>query len=55
MAMNALGYDAMTVGNHEYSFGLAVLRKRKGRHDFRGTSANTYKSEAATPSTSPMS
>ena len=26
LAMNAMGYDAMTLGNHEYNFGLAVLR-----------------------------
>jgi 2',3'-cyclic-nucleotide 2'-phosphodiesterase / 3'-nucleotidase len=25
LAMNALGYDAMTLGNHEFSFGLAAL------------------------------
>ena len=27
LAMNALAYDAMTVGNHEYNFGLPVLEK----------------------------
>src|SRR3954471_4704571 len=27
LAMNALRYDAMTVGNHEYNFGLQVLNK----------------------------
>src|SRR3954471_16449187 len=27
LTMNALRYDAMTVGNHEYNFGLQVLNK----------------------------
>src|SRR5215813_11789919 len=29
LAMNALHYDAMTVGNHEYNFGLKVLEKAR--------------------------
>ncbi len=33
VAMNALGYDAMAVGNHEFDFGLSVLLKvRKEAH-----------------------
>ncbi len=41
LAMNELGYDAMTVGNHEYNFGLANFEK--ARHDarFPWLSANT--------------
>src|SRR5579862_2445601 len=43
-AMNALGYDAMTVGNHEYNFGLTVLLKARSEARFPWLSANTYKS-----------
>ena len=43
LSMNALGYDAMTVGNHEYNFGLAVLEKARGEARFPWLSANTYK------------
>ncbi|MGH9871630.1 MAG: bifunctional metallophosphatase/5'-nucleotidase [Pyrinomonadaceae bacterium] len=42
LAMNALGYDAMAVGNHEYNFGLAVLEKARSEAKFPWLSANTY-------------
>ncbi len=42
-AMNAVGYDAMAVGNHEYEFGLDVLNKARGEARFPWLSANTYK------------
>ncbi len=42
LAMNALHYDAMTVGNHEYNFGLQVLRKARSEAKFPWLSANTY-------------
>jgi len=42
LAMNALHYDAMAVGNHEYNFGLAVLDKARSEADFPWLSANTY-------------
>jgi 2',3'-cyclic-nucleotide 2'-phosphodiesterase/3'-nucleotidase len=42
LAMNALGYDAMTVGNHEYNFGLKVLEKARSEAKFPWLSANTY-------------
>ncbi|MFN2514742.1 MAG: bifunctional UDP-sugar hydrolase/5'-nucleotidase [Pyrinomonadaceae bacterium] len=42
LAMNALHYDAMTVGNHEYNFGLTVLEKARGEAKFPWLSANTY-------------
>lgn len=41
-AMNALRYDAMTVGNHEYNFGLKVLEKARSEAKFPWLSANTY-------------
>lgn len=40
-AMNALGYDAMAVGNHEFNFGLAHLRKVESESRFPWLSANT--------------
>ena len=43
LAMNALGYDAMAVGNHEYNFGLDVLNKARREAKFPWLSANTYK------------
>jgi 2',3'-cyclic-nucleotide 2'-phosphodiesterase (5'-nucleotidase family) len=42
LAMNALAYDSMTVGNHEYNFGLEVLEKARGEAKFPWLSANTY-------------
>ncbi|MBI1749652.1 MAG: 5'-nucleotidase C-terminal domain-containing protein [Acidobacteria bacterium] len=47
VAMNALGYDAMAVGNHEFNFGLDVLWKAKREAKFPWLAANikqTYKS-----------
>ncbi|MDT7541296.1 MAG: 2,3-cyclic-nucleotide 2-phosphodiesterase / 3-nucleotidase [Acidobacteriota bacterium] len=43
LAMNALSYDAMAVGNHEYNFGLKVLEKARHEAHFPWLSANTYK------------
>src|SRR6266550_5860229 len=42
LAMNALHYDAMAVGNHEYNFGLQVLEKARREAKFPWLSANTY-------------
>ena len=42
LAMNSLNYDAMTVGNHEYNFGLKVLEKARQEATFPWLSANTY-------------
>ena len=49
LTMNALKYDAMAVGNHEYNFGLKVLEKARSEAKFPFLSANTY--DTATPST----
>jgi 2',3'-cyclic-nucleotide 2'-phosphodiesterase/3'-nucleotidase len=43
LSMNALAYDAMAVGNHEYNFGLRVLEKARREARFPWLSANTYK------------
>src|ERR671927_217200 len=42
LSMNALKYDSMTVGNHEYNFGLQVLNKARREAKFPFLSANTY-------------
>jgi 2',3'-cyclic-nucleotide 2'-phosphodiesterase (5'-nucleotidase family) len=45
LVMNALHYDAMAVGNHEYNFGLQVLEKARHEAQFPWLSANTYDKE----------
>jgi len=40
-AMNRLGYAAMTLGNHEFNFGLKNLDKARSEADFPWLSANT--------------
>jgi len=47
-SMNALHYDSMAVGNHEYNFGLKVLEKARGEAKFPWLSANTYNKGTAT-------
>jgi 2',3'-cyclic-nucleotide 2'-phosphodiesterase (5'-nucleotidase family) len=42
LSMSALRYDTMTVGNHEYNFGLKVLEKARSEANFPWLSANTY-------------
>jgi 2',3'-cyclic-nucleotide 2'-phosphodiesterase/3'-nucleotidase len=39
-AMNALGYDAATLGNHEFSHGLPLLRRAMAEAQFPFVSAN---------------
>lgn len=41
--MNALGYDAMTVGNHEFDYGQAQLEKNVSMADFPVVAANVKK------------
>jgi 2',3'-cyclic-nucleotide 2'-phosphodiesterase / 3'-nucleotidase len=48
LAMNALHYESMTVGNHEYNFGLKVLEKARGEAKFPWLSANTYNKGTST-------
>jgi 2',3'-cyclic-nucleotide 2'-phosphodiesterase / 3'-nucleotidase len=43
LTMSALRYDSMTVGNHEYNFGLKVVEKARSEAKFPWLSANTYK------------
>ncbi|HNX51938.1 MAG TPA: metallophosphoesterase, partial [Thermoanaerobaculaceae bacterium] len=39
-AMNTVGYDAAVLGNHEFNFGLDVLRRSLGRSRFPWLAAN---------------
>ncbi len=47
--MNAMGYDAAAVGNHEFDFGLEALRARAIQSDFPFLSANVRDASGATP------
>ncbi|MET3211229.1 UNVERIFIED_CONTAM: 2',3'-cyclic-nucleotide 2'-phosphodiesterase/3'-nucleotidase [Paenibacillus sp. PvR008] len=40
--MNLMGYDAATVGNHEFNYGLDFLEKSLKRADFPYVNANVY-------------
>src|SRR5882724_12377941 len=46
LAMNSLNYDEMTVGNHEYNFGLNVLEKARHEAQFPWLSANSYETKS---------
>ena len=38
--MNAIGYDAVALGNHEFDYGIDVLRQRMAQANFQFLSAN---------------
>jgi len=40
--MNAIGFDAMALGNHEFDWGLATLKERAGEGRFPLLAANIY-------------
>ena len=44
-AMNAMGYDAMTVGNHEFNWGIPVMKRNLSQADFPVLGANILDSE----------
>ena len=48
-AMNTVGFDASTVGNHEFNYGLDFLMKSLAGADFPVVSANVVKSEGSDP------
>ncbi len=48
-AMNAVGFDASTLGNHEFNYGLDFLLKSLDGADFPIVSANIARSEGSDP------
>lgn len=44
--MNAMGYDAAAIGNHEFDFGLEGLRERAAQSEFPFLSANIRDKES---------
>ncbi|MDZ4093494.1 MAG: bifunctional 2',3'-cyclic-nucleotide 2'-phosphodiesterase/3'-nucleotidase [Paracoccaceae bacterium] len=48
-AMNTLGFDASTLGNHEFNYGLEFLLNTLAGADFPIVSANIAKKQGATP------
>ncbi len=48
-AMNTLGYDASTLGNHEFNYGLSFLEKSLAGANFPIVNANVAKTLGATP------
>ena len=42
LVMNAMGFDAMTVGNHEFNFGPVVFEKARREARFPWLAANVY-------------
>lgn len=47
-AMNTLGFDASTLGNHEFNYGVSFLMKSLAGADFPVVSANVVKKMGAT-------
>lgn len=44
-AMNIMGYDAMTLGNHEFNYGLSIVDKARSESKSPWLSANIYKED----------
>ena len=53
-AMNALGYDAATLGNHEFTHGLAALQAALAGAQFPVVSANVHQSATGAPLVAPF-
>lgn len=49
LIMNAMGYDAMTVGNHEFNYGLDLMARCRREAAFPFLSANTYRKDQTEP------
>ena len=43
--MNFMEYDSMTLGNHEFNFGLDMIKKIEEEAKFPILAANVYKAE----------
>ncbi|MFJ7191338.1 bifunctional metallophosphatase/5'-nucleotidase [Streptomyces bacillaris] len=48
-AMNAIGYDAAALGNHEFNYGIPVLRKFEEQCDFPLLGANALDAKSLRP------
>jgi 2',3'-cyclic-nucleotide 2'-phosphodiesterase / 3'-nucleotidase len=53
LAMNAMGYDAMVVGNHEFNYGLPFLRAFEAQADFPLLGANVRDATTGVPAFTP--
>ncbi|MEU1315537.1 bifunctional metallophosphatase/5'-nucleotidase [Streptomyces tibetensis] len=54
-AMNAMGYDAAALGNHEFNYGIPVLRKFEQQCDFPLLGANALDAKTLRPAFAPYS
>ncbi|MEU6932147.1 5'-nucleotidase C-terminal domain-containing protein [Streptomyces sp. NPDC046385] len=54
-AMNAIGYDAAALGNHEFNYGIPVLRKFQDQLDFPLLGANALDAKTLRPAFPPYS
>ncbi|WP_426363361.1 bifunctional metallophosphatase/5'-nucleotidase [Streptomyces sp. E-08] len=54
-AMNAIGYDAAALGNHEFNYGIPVLRKFEEQCDFPLLGANALDAKTLRPAFAPYS
>lgn len=52
-AMNAIGYDAATLGNHEFNYGIPLLRAFERQCDFPLLGANALDAATARPAFPP--
>ena len=52
-AMNAIGYDAAALGNHEFNYGIPVLRKFEEQCDFPLLGANALDARTLRPAFHP--
>lgn len=53
LVMNRLRYDSMTLGNHDFNYGLAVQGKARREADFPWISANIYDTATGKPAYAP--
>ncbi|MEU6662829.1 5'-nucleotidase C-terminal domain-containing protein [Streptomyces sp. NPDC046821] len=52
-AMNAIGYDAVALGNHEFNYGIETLRKFESQCDFPLLGANAVDAKTEKPAFPP--
>ena len=52
-AMNAIGYDAVALGNHEFNYGIETLRKFEEQCGFPLLGANALDAKTLKPAFPP--